>query len=171
MFNQQKKKRNRLREGKGKSGIERQRKGERSFDVRLVWLRWESHLCCSGVLCPDLKRADSDSSLEPWEAYFLIKERYLLETMTVGLFHCLPCQFIQMNPAFMQASQENSQGFTHFHFFLSNTGKPDKLICQVVENVSLHSRYNIYLAEYPFQSYFLWNPIQCLILFMVIIFQ
>lgn len=39
MFNQQKKKRNRLSEGKGKSGIERQREGERSFDVRLVWLR------------------------------------------------------------------------------------------------------------------------------------
>lgn len=74
-----------VRDGRRKIGNDTQSKGQRSFDVTLVWLQWESHLYCSGALCPDLKRADSDSSLEPSEAYFLIKECYLWETLTVGL--------------------------------------------------------------------------------------
>lgn len=82
------------REERRKSGNERQSKGQKPFDVELLWLWWEAHLYCSGALCLDLKRADLDNPLEFFEAYFLIKEHRLLETMTMGLAYCLPCQFI-----------------------------------------------------------------------------
>lgn len=75
-------------EERRKSDNDRQRKGQKSFDVELLRLWWEGHLYCSGALCPDLKQADSDNSLEISEAYFLIKEHHLLETMAVGLTYC-----------------------------------------------------------------------------------